>query len=45
MEKINVKIDESILPKTKKESINIDILEDKIDIELKQAKEEEEKEE
>ena len=40
VESINVKIDESSLIKTKK-----DILEDQIDIELKQEKEEEEEEE
>ena len=38
VESINVKIDESSLLKTKKESINLDILEDQIDIELKQEK-------
>ena len=38
VERINVKIDESIFRKTKKESKNIDILEDHIDIELKQEK-------
>ena len=42
VERINVKIDESNLLTTKKESKNIDILEDHIDIELKQEKEEEE---
>ena len=45
VERINVKIDESSLLKTKKERRNPDILEDQIDIELKQEKEEEEKEE
>ena len=45
VEIINVKIDESSLLKTKKERRNPDILEDQIDIELKQEKEEEEEEE
>ena len=45
VERINVKIDESSLLRTKKERKNLDILEDQIDIELKQEKEEEEKEE
>ena len=45
MESINVKIDESNLLKTKKERKNLDILEDKIDIQLKKEKEEEEEEE
>ena len=39
---MNVKIDESSSLKTKKESRNLDILEDQMDIELKQEKEEEE---
>ena len=38
VERINVKIDEGILLKTKKERRNPDILEDQIDIELKQEK-------
>ena len=42
MENINVKIDESSLLNTKKESKNLDIHEDQIYIELKQEKEEEE---
>ena len=41
MERINIKIDESSMLKTKKESRNPDIHEDQIDIELKQEKEEE----
>ena len=45
MESINVKFDESNLLKTNKESKNPNILEDQIDIELKQEKEEEEEEE
>ena len=45
MENINVKIDESSLLRTKKESNNLDIHEDQIDIELEQEKEEEEEEE
>ena len=45
MEIINVKIDESSLIETKKERRNLDILEDQIDIELKQEKEEEEEKE
>ena len=40
MESINLKNDESSLLKTKKVSKNLDILEDQIDIELKQEKEE-----
>ena len=42
VERINVKIDESSLLNTKKERRNPDILEDRIDIELKQEEEEEE---
>lgn len=38
VERINIKIDESNLLKPKKESKNLDILEDHIDIELKQEK-------
>ena len=45
VERINVEIDESNLLKTKKERINPNILEDQIDIKLKQEKEEEEEEE
>ena len=45
VERINVKIDESSSLKTKKERINPNILEDHMDIELKQEKEEEEQEE
>ena len=45
MEIINIKIDESNLLNTKKERRNPDILEDQMDIELKQEKEEEEEEE
>ena len=45
VESINVKIDESSFLKTKKERRNLDILEDQIDIELKQEKAEEEEEE
>ena len=41
VERIDVKIDESNLLKTKKERKNLNILEDQIDIELKQEKEEE----
>ena len=41
VENINVKIDENSFLKTKKESRNPDILEDQIDIELKQEKEDE----
>ena len=44
VESINVKIDESILLKTKKEIKNPDILKDQKDIELKQEKEEDEEE-
>ena len=44
VENINVKIDESSLLNTKKKRRNPDILEDQIDIELKQEKEEEEEE-
>ena len=45
MESTNVKIDESSFLKTKKERRNPNILEDQIDIELKQEKEEEDEEE
>ena len=41
VESINVKIDERNMLKTKMESINSNILEDQIDIELKQEKKEE----
>ena len=44
MERINVKIDESSLLKTKKERRNPDILEYQMDIELTQEKGEEEEE-
>jgi len=45
VQSINVKIDERILLNTKKDNRNPYILEDQIDIELKQEKQEEEEEE
>ena len=44
MEIINVKIDESSSLKAKKESINVDILKDQMNIETRQEKGEEEEE-